>query len=131
MNVWTSVLFAADFCSLNIGVMNGTMTKNASFPKHLGLIFSNTGHVKSISEKSWSRLNLLRAPKFSFEKIFGKYALHISLLEYSDTVGTLVFWIKNIIRCCSCGSDTNCHRRYEIGQDLKIIYGTWLGVAPN
>ena len=48
--------------------MNGTMIKNTSFHKHLGLTFSNTGswdeHVKSISEKSWSRLNLLKAFKF-------------------------------------------------------------------
>ena len=62
--------------------MNGTMIKNTSFHKHLGLTFSNTGswdeHVKSISEKSWSRLNLLKALKFrvsrkSLEKIY----LHI------------------------------------------------------
>ena len=48
--------------------MNGTMIKNTSFHKHLGLTFSNTGswdeHVESISEKSWSRLNLLKAFKF-------------------------------------------------------------------
>ena len=69
------------------------MIKNTSFHKHLGLTFSNTGswdeHVKSISEKSWSRLNLLKALKFrvsrkSLEKIYFAYIR--PLLEYSDTV---------------------------------------------
>ena len=69
------------------------MIKNTSFHKHLGLTFSNAGswdeHVKSISEKSWSRLNLLKALKFrvsrkSLEKIYFAY-IH-PLLEYSDTV---------------------------------------------
>ena len=73
--------------------MNGTMIKNTSFHKHLGLNFSNTGswdeHVKSISEKSWSRINLLKALKFrvlrkSLEKIYFAYIR--PLLEYSDTV---------------------------------------------
>ena len=73
--------------------INGTMIKNTSFHKHLGLTFSNTGswdeHVKSISEKSWSRLNLLKALKFrvsgkSLEKIYFAYIR--PLLEYSDTV---------------------------------------------
>ena len=62
--------------------MNCTMIKNTSFHKNLGLTFSNTGswdeHVKSISEKSWSRLNLLKALKFrvsrkSLEKIYFAY----------------------------------------------------------
>ena len=52
--------------------MNCTMVKNTSFHKNLGLTFSNTGswdeHVKSISEKSWSRLNLLKALKFRFRE---------------------------------------------------------------
>ena len=47
--------------------MNGTMIKNTSSHKHLGLTFSHSGtldeHVKSISEKTWSRLNFLRALK--------------------------------------------------------------------
>ena len=73
--------------------MNGTMIKNTSFHKQLGLTFSNNGswveHVKSISEKSWSRLYLLRALKFrvsrkSLEKIYFAYIR--PLLEYSDTV---------------------------------------------
>ena len=73
--------------------MNCTMIKNTSFHKNLGLTFSNTGswdeHVKSISEKSWSRLNLLKALKFrvsrkSSEKIY--FAYIGPLLEYSDTV---------------------------------------------
>ena len=73
--------------------MNGTMIKNTSFHKHLGLTFSNTGswdeHVKSISEKSWSRLNLFKALKFrvsrkSLEKIYFAYIR--PLLEYCDTV---------------------------------------------
>ena len=73
--------------------MNGTMIKNTSFHKHLRLTLSNTGswdeHVKSISEKSWSRLNLLKAFKFrvsrkSLEKIYFAYIL--LLLEYSNTV---------------------------------------------
>ena len=73
--------------------MNGTMIKNTSFHKYLGLTFSNTGswdeHVKSISEKSWSRLNLLKALKFrvsrkSLENIYFAYIR--PLLEYSDTV---------------------------------------------
>ena len=42
--------------------INGTMIKTTSFNKHMGLTFSNTGwldeRVKSISEISWSRLNL-------------------------------------------------------------------------
>ena len=46
-------------------------------------------HVKSISEKSWSRLNLLKALKFRFsrkslEKIY--FAYIPPLLEYSNTV---------------------------------------------
>ena len=74
-------------------LMNGTMIKNTSFHKHLGLTISNTGswdeHVKSISEKSWSRLNLLKAQKLrvsrtSLEKIYFAYIR--PLLEYSDTV---------------------------------------------
>ena len=73
--------------------MNGTVIKNTSFHNHLGLTFSNTGswdeHVKSISEKSWSRLNLLKALKFRvsrkfLEKIYFAYIR--PLLEYSDTV---------------------------------------------
>ena len=73
--------------------MNGTMIKNTSFHNHLGLTFSNTSswdeHVKSISEKSWSRLHLLKALKFrvsrkSLEKIYFAYIR--PLLEYSDTV---------------------------------------------
>ena len=73
--------------------MNGTLIKNTSYHKHLGQTFSNSGtwdeHVKSISEKSWSRLNLLRALKFrvsrkSLEKMYFAYIR--PLLEYSDVV---------------------------------------------
>ena len=73
--------------------MIGTLIKNTSYHKHLGLTFSNSGtwdeHVKSISEKSWSRLHLLRALKFrvsrkSLEKMYFAYIR--PLLEYSDVV---------------------------------------------
>ena len=73
--------------------MNGTLIKNTSCHKHLGLIFSHSGtgdeHVKSISEKSYSRLNLLRALKFrvsrkSLEKMYFAYIR--PLLEYCDVV---------------------------------------------
>ena len=73
--------------------MNGTMIKNTSFHKHLGLTFSNTGswdeQIKYILEKSWSRLNLLKALKFRVSrKSLENYILHNirPLLEYSDTV---------------------------------------------
>ena len=73
--------------------MNGTIIKNTSYHNHLGLTFSNSGtwdeHVKYISEKSWSRLNLLRALKFrvsrkSLEKMYFAYIR--PLLEYSDVI---------------------------------------------
>ena len=63
------------------------------YHKHLGQIFYNSGtwdeHVKSISEKSWPRLNLLRALKFrvsrkSLEKMYFAYIR--PLLEYSDVI---------------------------------------------
>ena len=98
MNLWTSVLFAAYFYSLNNGVMNGTMIKNASFQKHLGLIISNTGHVKSISEKSWSRLNLLRAPKFRVSRnSFENYTLHTYVLFWNIAIlfGTVDLLTQN------------------------------------
>ena len=47
---------------------NGTMIKITSSHRHLGLTFSNSStwdeHVKSISEKFWSMLNLLRGLNF-------------------------------------------------------------------
>ena len=73
--------------------MNGTLMKNTSYHKHLGLTFSNSGtwdeHVKSISEKSWSKLNLLRSLKFrvsrkSLEKMYFAYIR--SVFEYSDVI---------------------------------------------
>ena len=53
--------------------MNGALIKNTLYHNHLGLTFSNSGtwdeHVKSISEKSSFRLNLLRALKFRVLKL--------------------------------------------------------------
>ena len=71
--------------------MNGTMIKNTSFHKHLGLTFLNNGswdeHVKSISEKSWSRLNLLKALKFKVSRKFlEKYILHIYVLFWNIAI---------------------------------------------
>ena len=104
--------------------MNGTMIKNTSFHKHMGLTFSNTGswdeHAKSISEKSWSRLNLLKALKFrvsrkSLEKIYFAYIR--PLLEYSDTVwDNCSSESKKTLRRCSCRSSTNCHRSDKVVQ---------------
>ncbi|MCG8078251.1 MAG: reverse transcriptase family protein, partial [Candidatus Thiodiazotropha taylori] len=73
--------------------MSGTMINETSTHKHLGLIFSNNcnwdAHVRNISEKAWTRLNLLRALKFrisrkSLEKMYTAYIR--PLLEYSDAV---------------------------------------------
>ena len=81
--------------------MNGTMIKNTSIHKHLGLTFSNTGswdeHVKSISEKSWSRVNLLKALKFRVSrKSLKKYILHIYVLFWNITIifGTIALLNK-------------------------------------
>ena len=73
--------------------MNGTIFEETTSHKHLGLIFSSTctwtDHVNSISDKAWTRLNLLRALKFrvsrkSLEKMYISYIC--PLLEYSDSV---------------------------------------------
>ena len=82
--------------------MNGTMIKNTSFNKHLGLTFSNTGswdeHVKYISEKSWSRLNLLKALKFrvSRKSLEKKYILLIYVLFWNIAIlfGTIALLNK-------------------------------------
>ena len=59
--------------------MNGTIIEETTSRKHRGLIFSSTctwtDHVNSISDKAWTRLNLLRALKFrvsrkSLEKMY-------------------------------------------------------------
>ncbi|MCG8078441.1 MAG: reverse transcriptase family protein, partial [Candidatus Thiodiazotropha taylori] len=74
-------------------VMNGTLLQETNCHKHLGLTFSSScnwsDHVKIISEKAWSRLNLLRALKFrisrkSLSKMYMAYVL--PLLEYCDSV---------------------------------------------
>ena len=48
--------------------MNGNTIKETTSHKHLGLTFSSTcirtDHVNSISDKIWTRLNLLRSLKF-------------------------------------------------------------------
>ena len=73
--------------------MNGTMLQETNSHKHLGLTLSSScnwsDHIKNISEKAWSRLNLLRAVKFrdsrkSLEKMYMAYVL--PLLEYCDSV---------------------------------------------
>ncbi|MCG7875203.1 MAG: reverse transcriptase family protein [Candidatus Thiodiazotropha endolucinida] len=73
--------------------MNNTMINETKSHKHLGLTFSNTcnwaEHITSISEKAWTRLNLLRALKFrisrkSLEKLYVAYIRPV--LEYSDSV---------------------------------------------
>ncbi|MCG7875096.1 MAG: reverse transcriptase family protein [Candidatus Thiodiazotropha endolucinida] len=73
--------------------MSGTMINDTSEHKHLGLTFSNNCnwdlHIRNISEKAWTRLNLLRALKFrisrkSLEKMYIAYIR--PLLEYSDSV---------------------------------------------
>ena len=47
--------------------MNGTMLQKTNNHTHLGLTLSSScnwsDHIKNISEKAWSRLNLLRALK--------------------------------------------------------------------
>ena len=73
--------------------MNGTMLQETNSHKHLGLTLSSScnwsDHIKNISVKAWTRLNLLRALKFrvsrkSLEKMYKAYVL--PLLEYCDSV---------------------------------------------
>ncbi|MCG7879157.1 MAG: reverse transcriptase domain-containing protein, partial [Candidatus Thiodiazotropha endolucinida] len=73
--------------------LNNTMIQETSSHKHLGLTFSDSCnwkiHVKNISEKACTRLNLLRALKFrvsrkALEKMYMSFIR--PLLEYSDVV---------------------------------------------
>ena len=73
--------------------LNNTMIQETPTHRHLGLTFSDSCdwkvHVKNISEKAWTRLNLLRALKFrvsrtSLEKMYMAFVR--PLLEYSDAV---------------------------------------------
>ena len=75
--------------------MNGTMLQETNSHKHLGLTLSSScywsDHINNISEKVWSRLNLLRALNFrisrkSLEKGKMNMAYVLSLLEYCDSV---------------------------------------------
>ena len=81
--------------------MNGNMVKNTSSHKHMGLTFSNSGgwdeHVKSISEKPWSRLHFLKALRFRVSrKSLEKYILHTYVLFWNIAImfGTVVLLIK-------------------------------------
>ena len=73
--------------------MDGVIIGEIPSHKHLGLTFSKTcswdEHIVNISEKAWTRVNLLKALKFrvsrkSLEKMYFAYVR--PLLEYSDTV---------------------------------------------
>ena len=74
--------------------MNNTMIKNTSFHEHLGLTLSYTGswddHVKSISEKYMSMLNLLRALRFWVSRNLWKNVLcvHTSSFGLAILFGT-------------------------------------------
>lgn len=73
--------------------MNNIALTETRSHKHLGLTFSDTAtwseHIKNITGKAWTRLNLLRSLKF---KVSRKALEHIyvafirPLLEYSDSV---------------------------------------------
>ena len=97
--------------------MNGTIIEETSH-KHLGLTFSSTctwtDHVNSISDKAWTRLNLLRALKFrvsrkSLEKMYISYIC--PLLEYSDSV-----WDD-------CSSDSKKQLEFIHTEAAKVITG--------
>ena len=73
--------------------MDGVIIGEIPSHKHLGLTFSKTcswdEHIVYISQKAWTRVNLLKALKFrvsrkSLEKMYFAYVR--PLLEYSDTV---------------------------------------------
>ena len=73
--------------------MDGVIIGEIHSHKHLGLTFSKTcnwdEYIVNISEKAWTRVNLLKALKFlvsrqSLEKMYFAYVR--PLLEYSDTV---------------------------------------------
>ena len=73
--------------------MYGVIIGEIPSHKHLGLTFSKTcswdEHIVNISEKAWTRVNLLKALKFqvsrkSLEKTYFAYVR--PLLEYSDIV---------------------------------------------
>ena len=73
--------------------MDGVILGETPSHKHLGLTFSKSSsrdeHIVNISEKAWTRVNLLKALKFrvsrqSLEKLYFAYVR--PLLEYSDTV---------------------------------------------
>ena len=73
--------------------LNNMMIQETPTHRHLGLTFSDSCdwnvHVKNMSEKAWTRLNLLRALKFrasrtSLEKIYMAFVR--PLLEYNDAV---------------------------------------------
>ena len=74
-------------------IMNNTVITESSSHTHLGLTFSQTGtwdeHIRTITDKAWTRLNLLRSLKFrinrkSLEKVYISFIR--PLIEYSDSV---------------------------------------------
>ena len=98
--------------------MNDTIIEETTSHKHLGLTFSSTctwtDHVNSISDKAWTRLDLLRALKFrvsrkSLEKMYISYIR--SLLEYSDSI------------CDNCSSDSKKQLESIHIEAARIITG--------
>ena len=73
--------------------MLGQQIKEVEFHKHLGVYFSNDctwhKHLDYIKEKAWSRMNIMRKPKYeidrkSLEIIYTSFIL--AILEYADVI---------------------------------------------
>ena len=118
--------------------INGTLIKNTSYHKHLGLTFSNSGtwdeHVKYISEKSWSRLNLLRVLKFrvSRKSLEKKIAYIRPLLEYSDVVwDNCSLESKKLLDAVHVEAARIVTGATKLCSIERLFMETWLGIATN